>query len=592
MGKIKKIKADEEVDWYHQKRTHKLCNKALTLCGLHKFKKSMKCVDKALELNPKLARAWNLKGLVYNIWGKTLEDQIDREYRFGEIEEKRLEHSIQKNEESLKCYDKAIKLNPKYLMALYDKAIILVRLGHASEVMSLEGKFSRDIGIDCDDVFQQALECCDKVLALGQTSWELEDTTQLNPTRTEERGIDLDIMDNYGWDQNKLAQRTFFTKGKIFHFHMSKLQSIYFEYPDDTWGQGDPRYDEYVDGKITNYLEEAVKCYRNATKINYEYLEAWYNMGLVLLQLNKVEEALESFAEVIEIDPKNVDILDGLGDALVFLDQYNEAIKWFKKLVKLDPENSIAWNKLGLIHQYMEDIPESIKCFRKSTKLDPEDPTAWDNMGDSFRSDKGDAENNEAKAGACYLKAEEIDPAFYVRMPDFASLGDLFDKINEQKKEKIVRKWKQFKKQKEEYEKKKLEIRLSKDEVKISEICQNFSLAKNVLKVALDIYRNTDEMFEEYSWSTYPKGFSGIGAPRRSSEVKETRKTEMLKRPPFAAAVVYMACKQCDVTSSIEKILQKICRPKKIKSNAIQDAEKYYSTLLKSRLNSWRFARY
>jgi transcription initiation factor TFIIIB Brf1 subunit/transcription initiation factor TFIIB len=99
-------------------------------------------------------------------------------------------------------------------------------------------------------------------------------------------------------------------------------------------------------------------------------------------------------------------------------------------------------------------------------------------------------------------------------------------------------------------------------------------------------------MFEEYSWSTYPKGFSGIGAPRRSSEVKETRKTEMLKRPPFAAAVVYMACKQCDVTSSIEKILQKICRPKKIKSNAIQDAEKYYSTLLKSRLNSWRFARY
>ena len=587
---------DEDVDWYHQKRIHKLCNKALTLCGLHKFKKSLKCVDKILELNPKLAIAWNLKGLVYNIWGKTLEDQIDRRYRFGEIEEKRLEHSIQKNKESLKCYDKAIKLNPKYLMALYDKAIILVRLGRASEVMSMENKFSRYIGIDCVDMFQQSLECCDKVLALGQTSWELEDTTQLNPTRTEERGIDLDIMDNYGWDQNKLAQRTFFTKGKILHFHMSKHQPTDFEYLFDD--QNPDAWDEEVIQveqafkKITNYLEEAVKCYRNATKINYEYLEAWYNMGLVLLLLNKGEEALESFAEVIEIDPKNVDILDGLGDALVFLEQYNESIKCFKKLVKLDPENSIAWNKLGLIHQYMENIPESIKCFRKSTKLDPEDPTAWDNMGDSFRSDKGDAENNEAKAGSCYLKAEEIDPAFYVRMPDFASLGDLFGKINEQKKEKIVRKWKQFKKQKEEYEKKKLEIRLSKDEVKISEICQNCSLAKNVLKVALDIYRNVDEMFEEYSWSTYPKGFSGIGAPRRSSEVKETRKTEMLKRPPFAAAVVYMACKQCDVTSSIEKILQKICRPKKIKSNAIQDAEKYYSTLLKNRLNSWRFARY
>ena len=46
-------------------RTHKLMNKALMLCGLHKFKKSVNCVDKVIELNPKLAKAWNLKGFVY-----------------------------------------------------------------------------------------------------------------------------------------------------------------------------------------------------------------------------------------------------------------------------------------------------------------------------------------------------------------------------------------------------------------------------------------------------------------------------------------------------------------------------------------------
>ena len=559
----------------------------------------MKCVDNALELDPKLARAWNLKGLVYNIWGKTLEDQIDRGYRFGQTEEKRLEHSVQKYKESLKCYDKAIKLNPKYPMALYDKAIVLVRLGHASEVMSLEGgdlsqsnQVSRYIGIDCEDMFQQALDCLRKVLELGQTSWELEDTTQPNPTRTEERGTDLDILDNYGWDQNKLAQRTFFTAGKIFHFHMSRLQSIHFQPSGLSWDYDDPDSDEAVDGRITNYLEEAVKCYASAIEINPEYLEALHNMGLVFLELNKKDEALEYFAEVIGLDSKNVTILDELGDALVRLEQQTEAIELFKKLVKLDPENSIAWNKLGLLHHCVDNIPESIKCFRKAIRLDPEDPGAQDNLGDAFRADKGDAENNESKAQSCYTKAQEIDPAFYVRFEGYITFEALYGRINDLKEENIARKWKKFKKQKEEHKKKKLEIRLSKDEVKISEICQNCSLAKNVLKVALDIYRNIDEMFEEYSWSIYPKGFSGIGAPRRSSEAKETRKTEMLKRPPFAAAVVYMACKQCDVTNSIEKILQKICHPKKIKSNAIQDAEYYYNTLLKNRLNSWRFARY
>ena len=477
-------------------------------------------------------------------------------------------------------------------MALYDKAIILVRLGRASEVMSMENKFSRYIGIDCVDMFQQALECCDKVLALGHTSWELEDTTQLNPTRTEERGIDLDIMDNYGWDQNKLAQRTFFTKGKILHFHMSKLQSIHFQPSGNTWDDGDPRYDEYVTERINNYLEEAVKCYASAIEINPEYLEALHNIGLVFLELNKKDEALEYFAEVIGLDSKNVTILDELGDALVRLEQQTEAIELFKKLVKLDPENSIAWNKLGLLHNWVDNIPESIKCFRKAIRLDPEDPGVHDNLGDALRFDKGDAENNEHKAQGCYVKAEEIDPAFYDYYADYNTFEALYNRINFLKKDNIGRKWQQKKKQKEEHKKKKLEIRLSKDEVKISEICQNCSLAKNVLKVALDIYRNVDEMFEEYSWSTYPKGFSDIGAPRRSSEVKETRKTEMLKRPPFATAVVYMACKQCDITNSIEKILQKICRPKKIKSNAIQDAEIYYNTLLKNRLNSWRFARY
>ena len=38
----------------------------------------------------------------------------------------------------------------------------------------------------------------------------------------------------------------------------------YEEYDDDEWGEEDPRYEEQAFEKITNYLEEAVKCYRNA----------------------------------------------------------------------------------------------------------------------------------------------------------------------------------------------------------------------------------------------------------------------------------------------------------------------------------------
>ena len=71
-------------------------------------------------------------------------------------------------------------------------------------------------------------------------------------------------------------------------------------------------------------------------------------------------------------------------------------------------------------------------------------------------------------------------------------------------------------------------------------------------KSALDFYQSIDEDFEQVEW----KSASLLGAPR-SYEILKTRKSEMLKKPPFAATIVYIACKMCDATHSIEKILQK-----------------------------------
>ena len=287
-------------------RTHKLMNKALMLCGLHKFKKSVNCVDKVIELNPKLAKAWNLKGFVYDIWGKTLEDKVDRQFRFGEVPEKRLEASVEKNVEALKCYDMAIKLNPKYLKAWNNKARILVRLGKAIEesrrVLPQMGSTFKGKPTKWrypDDMFQQAQYCCDEVLILGQTSWESEDTASLNPTKTEERGIDLDILDNHGWDSSdRMAQRTLLMKGNISH-HMSRMQSIYYSSGGFTIDEDDPEYDKLVTERINNYLEEAVTWYKGATMVNQEYIEAWHYMGLAYHDLDKGDDALDCFAKTL-----------------------------------------------------------------------------------------------------------------------------------------------------------------------------------------------------------------------------------------------------------------------------------------------------
>ena len=95
------------------------------------------------------------------------------------------------------------------------------------------------------------------------------------------------------------------------------------------------------------------------------------------------------------------------------------------------------------------------------------------------------------------------------------------------------------------------ERRLSNVLAKISEICQTSSLPKNVLETASLIYRSLDGK------NIKVKGKSVVS---------------------ISAAVVYMACKRCDVVRSLDEIVREFCQPKDVKSKT-KLAAKYYRTM-------------
>ena len=86
----------------------------------------------------------------------------------------------------------------------------------------------------------------------------------------------------------------------------------------------------------------------------------------------------------------------------------------------------------------------------------------------------------------------------------------------------------------------------------ISEICQKSSLPKNVIETASLIYRGLD-----------------------GKDIKVKGKSVI----SISAAVVYMACKQCDVIRSLEEILREICHAKELKSKT-KLASRYYRMLV------------
>ncbi len=96
------------------------------------------------------------------------------------------------------------------------------------------------------------------------------------------------------------------------------------------------------------------------------------------------------------------------------------------------------------------------------------------------------------------------------------------------------------------------ERRLSNVLSKITEMCQSDSLSKNVLETSSMIYRSLDAKKIDV------KGKSVIS---------------------ISAAVVYMACKQCDVVRTLEEICRGVCLPKDVKSKS-KLAARYYRNLV------------
>jgi tetratricopeptide (TPR) repeat protein len=82
-------------------------SKGNTLTWLDKYNEAIKCYDKAIELKPDYADAWYEKG-------KAL-------------------HNLTKYNEAIKCYDKAIELKPDYANAWNSKSITLQALGNSGE---------------------------------------------------------------------------------------------------------------------------------------------------------------------------------------------------------------------------------------------------------------------------------------------------------------------------------------------------------------------------------------------------------------------------------------------------------------------------
>ncbi len=139
--------------------------------------------------------------------------------------------------------------------------------------------------------------------------------------------------------------------------------------------------------------QEAIKSHKQALRIDPDYRDAHYNLGIASYELDKYEEAIKSYKHAIRIDPDLAEAHYNLGAAYYMLGRYQEAIKSYKLAIRIDPEDREAHYNLGIAYGETGKHEEAIESYKQAIRIDPDDADAHYNLGDAYLqlNDRGSA---------------------------------------------------------------------------------------------------------------------------------------------------------------------------------------------------------
>lgn len=69
-------------------------------------------------------------------------------------------------------------------------------------------------------------------------------------------------------------------------------------------------------------VDEAIKHYELAIKLNPKKPESYYNLGNALCVKAEYDSAIDAYSQAIDLDPKNAPAFYNLGNALYMLNKF------------------------------------------------------------------------------------------------------------------------------------------------------------------------------------------------------------------------------------------------------------------------------
>jgi tetratricopeptide (TPR) repeat protein len=147
---------------------------------------------------------------------------------------------------------------------------------------------------------------------------------------------------------------------------------------------------------------EGIRAYREAVRIDPDFVDAWHGLALAHVQLGETAEALRAFQEVVGIEPDHPTAWIGVGAGQAEIGDFQGAARAFREAARIRPDASIFFG-LGSAHAQLNEGEEARRAFRQAVALNPDLAEAWCSLGVecAFPGPDGQVEPEEALTAFC-----------------------------------------------------------------------------------------------------------------------------------------------------------------------------------------------
>ncbi len=152
-------------------------------------------------------------------------------------------------------------------------------------------------------------------------------------------------------------------------------------------------------------LDEAEKAYRDALRLDPNYVKVHINLAMTLIGKSKFDEAKTHYERALQLEPNSGEVRAGYAYLLERLGQPDEARAEYERALSVGPKSARLLYTYGAFLDKRGDLDGAIAQYQRAVELEPKFVDAHAELATALLT-KGDVKQAEAH----YLAAMQINP--------------------------------------------------------------------------------------------------------------------------------------------------------------------------------------